>query len=118
MGIVGKHVYGSLYGVSEKRVYEDTVFVEKLVRDAAKKANATLLEVKSWKIEGEKGGVSAIALVLESHIAVHSWKEYDYVTVDIYTCGAHTNPWRAWKFIVEKLRPKKSVVHYSDRSQL
>ncbi len=118
VGIVGKHVYGSLYGLEERKAYSDPDFLKQLVIEAAKRANATVLEAKAWKLEGEKGGVSAIVIVLESHIAVHTWKEYEYATVDIYTCGAHTDPWKAWDYIVQVLCPSKVVVHYADRSQL
>ncbi len=118
VGIVGKHVYGSLYGLEERKAYSDPDFLKQLVIEAAKRANATVLEAKAWKLEGEKGGVSAIVIVLESHIAVHTWKEYEYATVDVYTCGAHTDPWKAWDYIVQVLRPSKVVVHYADRSQL
>jgi len=88
VGIVGKHVYGNLYGLEERKAYTDPDFLKQLVIEAAKRANATVLEAKAWKLEGEKGGVSAIVIVLESHIAVHTWKEYEYATVDVYTCGA------------------------------
>ncbi len=116
--IVGKHVFGSLYNLGNRRALEDEEYMKNLVVMAANAAKATLHEVKSWKIEGEKGGVSAIALVLESHIAIHTWKEYNYATVDIYTCGEHTDPWKAWEVITTALKPEKVTVYYADRSQI
>ena len=115
--VVGKHVYGSLYDI-DPTIAGDEEYIKNLVVEAVSLANATLLEVKSWRIEGEKGGVSVIALVLESHIAVHTWIEYRYATVDVYTCGEHTDPWAAFRRIVEGLKPRYYTVHYSDRSQL
>ncbi len=116
--VYGKHVYGSFYEVEEDKIYEDTKFGEDLVKKSVELAGATLIEIKSWKIEGEKGGISVLALVNESHIAIHSWKEYKYVTIDIYTCGEHTDPWKAWRFLKETLKPKRYTVHYSDRSMV
>ena len=118
MGVVGRHVYGSLYGLGEKRAYSDPDFLRELVVDAAREGNASVLEARAWRVEGEKGGVSAIAIVLESHIAVHTWREYDYATVDVYTCGERADPWRAWDYIVRVLRPRDVIVHYTDRGQL
>ena len=113
--VVGKHVYGNLYDIDP-----DILRDEKLIRDtvieAAKVAGMTLLEVKSWNIGGKKGGVSVMALVLESHIAVHTWCEYRYATVDIYTCGEKSDPWKAFYLIVKALKPKYYTVHYADRS--
>jgi len=116
--IVGKHLYGSMYDLKEERAYEDQKFLEKIVIESVKAANANLIEVKSWKMEGEKGGVSVIALVSESHIAIHTWKEYKYATYDIYTCGDHTDPWKALDVLKEMLKPSRWTVNYSDRSQI
>ncbi|MDP8002813.1 MAG: adenosylmethionine decarboxylase [Caldisphaera sp.] len=115
--IVGKHVYGNLYGL-QPSIAEDEELVRQAVFDAVKAANATLIQLMSWKIPGIKGGVSVIALVNESHIAVHTWTEYKYATVDVYTCGAHTNPEKAFKLIVERLKPEYYSYNYADRTQL
>ena len=116
--IVGKHLFGSFYNPEEKRIFYDEEFSRKLVMEMVKEANATLVEIKSWKIPGKKGGISVIALVEESHIAIHSWKEYNYLTFDIYTCGSHTDPKKAYELLKKTLKPEKEVVHYSDRSQV
>ncbi len=115
--IVGKHVYGSLYGVPRDKAGDES-YLRGLVLKAVEAAGATLLDLRSWVVPGKKGGVSVIAIVLESHIAIHTWLEYGYATVDVYTCGEHTDPWKAWQVILEGLNPKKHVVHYTDRSQL
>ena len=118
MRIVGKHVFGSLYELGEQRAYSDAEWLESVVREAAKRANSTIIESRSWSIPGEKGGVSVIVLVDESHLAVHTWKEYNYATVAIYTCGEHTDPWKAWEYLLSVLKPRKYTVNYADRSQL
>lgn len=115
--IVGKHVYANLYGIDLDVAGNEEV-MRALVVKAAKESGATLHEAHAWKFGGKKGGVSAIALVLESHIAVHTWLEYNYATVDVYTCGEHTDPWKALKVIMEALKPRTYTVHYADRSQL
>ncbi len=115
--IIGRHVYGNLYGVEPERLWDEEG-LKKLVVEAAHVANMTLVEVKSWKFTGFHGGVSVIALVLESHIAIHTWPDYKYATVDVYTCGERGDPWKAFNYIVEKLQPKHYVVHYADRSSL
>ncbi len=115
-GIVGKHVYGNLYEIPEDVAFNEEYLVE-TVKKAAELANMTLLEIRSWKLGGEKGGISVIALVLESHIVVHTWIYYRYATVDVYTCGEKSDPWRAFEYIIEKLKPQTYIVNYADRSQ-
>lgn len=108
--IVGKHVYGNLYGMDEK-LLTDEEFLRKTMIEAVKIANATLVDVKSWSFPGKKGGVSVIILVTESHLALHTWNEYNYATLDIYTCGEHTKPDAAFEYVVSKLKPKRVVKH-------
>ncbi len=115
--IVGRHVYGDLYGCP-KDVLSDEELLKNAVIEAVKLSNTTLLELKSWRVSGEKGGVSILALVIESHIAVHTWPNYGYATVDVYTCGEKSDPWKAFDYLVKILKPKHYIVHYSDRSQL
>ncbi len=115
--IVGRHVYGNLYGIEASKLWDENG-LRNLVAEAAKQANMKLVEVKSWKFTGYHGGVSVIALVLESHISIHTWPDYGYATVDVYTCGERSNPWRAFNYIVEALKPRYYTVHYADRSSI
>jgi len=113
--VVGKHAYGNLYDIDQE-IAGDEEKLKEIVINAVKEANAKLWEVKSWKFGGEKGGVSVIALVLESHIAIHTWLEYKYATVDIYTCGEHTDPKKAFDYVVSQLKPRYYTYNYADRS--
>lgn len=111
--VVGKHVYGNLIGCSNVDALRDPAELERIVVEAAESGNMTVLDVKSWKI-GE--GVSVVAIILESHIAIHTWPEFRYATVDVYSCGDHTDPMTAFNKIVEALRPEKVEYGTADRS--
>ena len=32
-------------------------------------------------------GVSGVVVIMESHLTIHTWPEYGYAAVDIFTCG-------------------------------
>jgi S-adenosylmethionine decarboxylase len=108
--IVGKHVYGNLYGL-ESSVLTDEKRLRDIMIKAAEIAKSTILDVKSWSIPGKRGGVSVIVLVDESHLALHTWNEYSYATLDIYTCGAHTDPEAAFEYVIKELKPKRYTKH-------
>lgn len=36
---------------------------------------------------GQRGGVTGVLLLAESHVAVHTWPELKSVTLDIYVCN-------------------------------
>ncbi len=111
--VVGRHIYANLYNCRNVDLLMDPVRLERLIREAARRGNMTLLDVKAWKI-GE--GVSIVGVVLESHITIHTWPEYGFATVDVYSCGDHTNPDAAFEYIVEQLQPEKITTGTADRS--
>jgi S-adenosylmethionine decarboxylase len=76
-----------------------------LVRDvmiaAAKEANAEILKVAFHRFYPQ--GVSGVVVIQESHLSIHTWPESGYAAVDFYTCGDHTDPWRACEYAAQKL---------------
>jgi len=114
--VYGKHVVGNLYDVDERLLYDED-FLRRIVIEAATIANMHIVDVRSWKFYGgDKEGVSVIALVVESHIAIHTWPRYRYATVDVYTCGAKSDADKAFDYIVSALKPKHYTKTYIDRS--
>jgi len=113
--IVGRHVFGAAYGC-DREILIDEKLLRGIVIEAVDVAGATLIDIKSWRVEGEKGGVSVIALVSESHVAIHTWPEYGYATIDVYTCGEQTEPEKAFHYIVRKLGCRHYKYDSADRS--
>jgi S-adenosylmethionine decarboxylase len=113
--IIGKHIYGNLYGCDASFINNESA-LKNLVIEAAKVAKMTVWDTKVWKFGGTKGGVSALALILESHIAIHTWSELRYATVDVFTCGDKSDPILAFDYIVSRLKPKHVTKHFANRS--
>ena len=110
--VVGKQVYGELYDC-DVEVLKDVERLKEIVVEASKIGNMTLLDVKAWKI-GDR--VSVMAIVLESHITIHTWPEYRFATVDVYSCGTHTDPKKAYLYIVQELKAEKYTIKEANRS--
>lgn len=109
--VIGRHVYGELYGCDPELLMSEEYLVN-VVKEAVKVGEFTLLDVKSWKIHP---GVSVVAVILESHITVHTWPEYSFATVDVYTCGLKGDPFRAFEYIVRMLKAKSYSLKYTSR---
>ncbi|MGC8982832.1 MAG: adenosylmethionine decarboxylase [Desulfurococcaceae archaeon] len=109
--VIGRHIYGELYGCDPKLLM-DEVYLAKVVEEAVKIGGFTLLDIKAWKINP---GVSVVAVILESHISIHTWPEYSFATVDVYTCGSKGDPVKAYMHIVEKLKAKKYTMKQATR---
>lgn len=109
--VVGRHVYGELYGCDPAALSDPERLVD-VIKGAARVGGFTLLDVKAWKIGP---GVSAVGVVLESHISIHTWPEYEFATVDVYTCGERGDPERAFVFIAESLGAKRYTLKRARR---
>ena len=49
-------------------------------------------------------GVTGIVVIAESHFAIHTWPEYGFAAVDLFTCGDSVDPWRAFEHLGGALR--------------
>jgi S-adenosylmethionine decarboxylase len=76
--------------------------VEKVQHILAKAAE--IAGARVWSISFSRfppQGVSGVVVISESHISTHTWPEYGYVALDIYTCGKNVDPEKAVIFAVE-----------------
>jgi S-adenosylmethionine decarboxylase len=95
---VGMHCILELYGCPAN-LLDDIEFISEALEKAAEKANAHL--VKKIAHHFEPQGVTALALLSESHISIHTWPENGYIAIDAFTCGGHTDPERACRYFIE-----------------
>ena len=84
-----KHLLLELYRCDCEKLNDES-FLRCILNRAAKLANATVLNLISNKFEPQ--GVTAIALLAESHISIHTWPESNYSAVDNFTCGQNMMP--------------------------
>ncbi len=110
----GLHVFGNLKNCNVE-ILKDEEELRKIACEAARLGNMTIVSVVSHKF-GVESGVSVIVIVAESHISIHTWPEHAYATVDVYTCGARSNPLLAFIHIARRLNAKEVEVFISDRS--
>jgi S-adenosylmethionine decarboxylase len=89
---VGTHCVLELHGCSQTRL-NDEAFIRDAISQASREGLSTLLSLTSHQFQPQ--GVTALALLAESHISVHTWPEHGYAAVDIFTCGETAQPQRA-----------------------
>ena len=99
-----KHLLLELYRCDYEKLNDES-FLRCTLNRAAKLAKATVLNLISNKFEPQ--GVTAIALLAESHISIHTWPESNYSAVDIFTCGQNMLPELASQYLIEALKAKE-----------
>lgn len=106
MKSLGRHILAEFFNC-DKDILNDPTQIEKLMIDAAKEANATVLSTSVRTFE--PFGVSAVVIIAESHLTIHTWPEYGYAAVDFFTCGDQADPWKADSFLSKELKAKKTT---------
>ena len=101
MNSLGVHILAEYYSC-DKELLKDTSLIEELMNNAAEIAGATV--VTSAFHTFNPYGVSGVVVIAESHLSIHTWPEYGYAAVDIFTCGDVVDPWKAFDFLKKNFK--------------
>ena len=108
-----KHLLLELYRCDYEKLNDES-FLRCTLNRASKLAKATVLNLISNKFEPQ--GVTAIALLAESHISIHTWPESNYSAVDIFTCGKNMMPELASQYLIDSLMAKEHSLRVIERN--
>jgi S-adenosylmethionine decarboxylase len=108
---MGKHFLLNLYGCSSV-LLNDEQFLIDLLENAAIASGASVLKTVSHKFDPQ--GITAICLLSESHISIHTWPEEGKAALDVYTCGT-ANPKIGCDIIIAQLNPSEYRLNYIQR---
>lgn len=90
MSSLGRHILVEFIGCNGE-ILNDVSAIERGMVDAAREAGATV--INSTFHHFSPYGVSGVVVIQESHLAIHTWPEYGYAAVDLFTCGDTVDPW-------------------------
>ena len=76
-------------------------FVKDIMLNAAKVAGAEIVGHSFHPFSPH--GISGVELISESHLCIHTWPEYNYAAVDIFTCGDSIEPKEAVKPLIDRM---------------
>ncbi len=102
-----KHLAARMEGC-ERSLLSDESFISSVLEKVVDALEMHLLKKLSYKFE-EGGGVSALFLIAESHVALHSWPEYGFCDVEIVTCKADADVEKGLEILVKEFKPKNVV---------
>ncbi|NTW03294.1 MAG: adenosylmethionine decarboxylase [Oscillochloris sp.] len=100
-GAHGRHLLLTLTGCPAQ-LLDDLTGLENLVRRAAAATGATVLEVMSHQFAPQ--GVTALALLAESHASLHTYPERGLAFWDCFTCGMSCDPARSIAVLSQALQ--------------
>jgi len=107
LNALGRHLLVELYDC-ERGTLNDLDFIRKVTVQAAIDCGAVVLGESFHRFSPQ--GVSGVVVIAESHISIHTWPEFGYAAVDVFTCGTTVNPQIAAQVLIEKLGSKNHTL--------
>ena len=98
----GTHVIAEFWG---GKIIENPKKIREFLVKAAKVSKNIPLGVKIHKFKPQ--GITGFILLAESHISIHTWPEMNYIAIDIFSCGIHTEPLKGLDYLKKVFQPKK-----------
>ena len=113
--ILGFQTTIDFYGCNTEKI-NSTNFIEEVLKKAAKKMNLTV--VKSTIHSFSPIGVSGVIVIKESHLAIHTWPEYNYVALDFFTCNKTYELTDGINWLKEMFEAKKMEITSEKRGNI
>jgi S-adenosylmethionine decarboxylase len=100
LNALGRHLLVELNDC-DREVLNDLDLLRDAMLTAAIKCGAVILGDSFHRFSPQ--GVSGVVVIAESHLSVHTWPEYGYAAVDVFTCGTTVDPQKAADVLIERL---------------
>ena len=115
MRALGRHILVEFFGCNPE-IMNNVGVIERSMVSAASDAGATV--INSTFHHFSPYGVSGVVVIQESHLAIHTWPEYGYAAVDLFTCGDEVDPWLSFDILKKAFEAQNSSAVEMHRGNL
>ena len=89
-------------------------FVKDSLLNASITARSPYIKIETHKFEPQ--GVTGYALLVESHMSIHTWPEIGLAKCDIFCCGKKAKPKEAVEYLHRRFKSQELRKWVCDRS--
>ena len=107
MKSLGKHLIIELFQC-DSTILNDLKILEHHMVSAVKLSGATVIQ--PFFHQFSPYGITGVVVVAESHFSIHTWPEYGYCALDIFTCGDSVDGHEALEYMKESLKAASASV--------
>ncbi|MFN3329033.1 MAG: adenosylmethionine decarboxylase [Fervidobacterium pennivorans] len=104
MKSLGRHIIAEFYDC-DKEILDNIDAIEFHMKQGAYETGATIVNSSFHRFLPY--GVSGVVVISESHLTIHTWPEYGYAAVDLFTCGDHVDPWKAFSYLKKVFKSQR-----------
>ena len=112
--VLGRHFIMDAWGVTTDRA-NDPQLIKTVMIEAIDRCGATLIEFCIHPFNPV--GLTATATLAESHMAIHTWPEKQYVALDLFFCG-RGDPEAALTYVQVQLQATYCEIRVIDRGRV
>lgn len=80
----GRHLIVDLHDCNSTKL-DDLKYILSVFDEVVSKSKMTVLNVSHSVFTPQ--GITALYLLSESHLSIHTWPEDNYTSIDLYSCG-------------------------------
>ena len=102
---LGRHIIVEFYDCDPVALNDESLIHSQML-EAARVAGATIVGDVFHRFSPH--GVSGAVVIAESHLSIHTWPEYRYAALDLFTCGCTVDPWKAFNHLKDVLKAEKT----------
>lgn len=110
--MIGQHLLADLYEVASDHLVDSRLLADCLGEAARRGGMKPIGPPVLHRFEG--GGLTGYLLLSESHIAFHTYPEYRYIALDIFSCGGADSK-AALSVFVAALEPGRERISTAPR---
>ena len=100
MQALGRQVLVEFYDCNSE-ILNDREKIRKMMLQGTRQSGATIVSDTFHLFSPH--GVSGVIVIGESHVSIHTWPEYAYAALDIFTCGDTIDPWVIERHLKQEL---------------
>ncbi len=90
--------------------------VERILVEAVNISKATIVQPVFHQFSPH--GVSGVVVIAESHFSIHTWPEFGYCALDIFTCGDQIDSDASLRYLKKEFRAESLSVTEIRRGML
>ncbi len=103
MDYLGRHFLAEFYNCSSE-ILNNKEEIAEIMTKGIEISNATI--IKPFFHKFSPYGISGIIVIAESHLAIHTWPEFGFAAVDLFSCG-NFDFTESLKFIRDNLKAER-----------
>lgn len=112
MKIFARQFTVDMYGCKTNRL-TNLHSVRETIRKAIEDSGMTLLDANIQVLKGDQ--LTALALLHEGHISIHTYPDLGYTAIDVFTCSDNSRPEKTITALRAFLKPEKTKTTYLKR---